>query len=275
MPKGLSDKKLASGREVEDKSSSLPQNLDEDGESNILGCVRSLSSGNICDSESLHTERTGGQRNELPNGVCNNYVSDIQDVQFEDDRSVAEMVLFNDNVGFESQSLLEIDPSIVDGGDCKMKIKKDLNSTINLPKTFPKLKERFTVNMPPGEVDIDIFNSDMLNIYTRVFQTAKYNFQDARIRVTSGLHVDAWESYLKDYHDSEILQYLKFGWPSNFLHASTLVSTYKNHKSAVVFSDHIDSYISTEMGKYALLGPFAELPVIPLHLSPIMTRIVC
>ena len=126
--------------------------------------------------------------------------------------------------------------------------------------------------MPSGEVDIDSFNSDMLNIYTRVFQTAKYNFQDARIRVPSGLHVDAWESYLKDYHDSEIVQYLKFGWPSNFLHASTLVSTYKNHKSAVDFSDHIDSYISTEMGKYALLGPFAEPPVIPLHLSPIMTR---
>ena len=51
-----------------------------------------------------------------------------------------------------------------------------------------------------------------------------------------------------------------------------MLSTFRNHQSGVEFSAHIDAYIKVELEKKAILGPFEVPPVVPLHLSPLMTR---
>ena len=112
----------------------------------------------------------------------------------------------------------------------------------------------------------------MLSIYQKVFQTGRYNFEVARCPIPSGLNINAWKHYLQDYKDKDIVNYLEFGWPSGFHHGSSLISTFENHKSGVEFGEHIDTYLSTEISHSAILGPFASPPVVPLHLSPIMTR---
>ena len=121
-------------------------------------------------------------------------------------------------------------------------------------------------------IDTGEFNADMLQIYNRVFKSGAYNFQKARIPIPSGLNVREWEVFLNDYSDREILNFLEFGWPSNFRHSACLQSSYTNHMSGVEFSSHIDTYHATELGKQAILGPFSMPPVVPLHLSPLMTR---
>ena len=113
---------------------------------------------------------------------------------------------------------------------------------------------------------------DSLSIYNRVFHTKKYNFQEAKIPIPSGLKIDAWTEYLSDYKDKEIVQFLNYGWPSGFMHSAPLVSTLQNHQSGSQFPSHVESYIGTEIGKRALMGPFAEPPVVPMHISPVMTR---
>ena len=116
------------------------------------------------------------------------------------------------------------------------------------------------------------FNASMLDIYNRVFHSGMYNYQDQQIPIPSGLNIAAWEIYLQEYTDKEIIKFLQFGWPSNFEHSACLQSTFKNHQSGVEYASHIDSYLDVERGKSAILGPFSAPPIVPIHISPIMTR---
>ena len=120
--------------------------------------------------------------------------------------------------------------------------------------------------------DDTVFNANMLEIYHRVFSTGTYSYQCAKIPIPSGLNVDAWDHYLVDYGDREIVDFLRFGWPSSFDHHSPLLSTLKNHSSGLSYPKHIEHYIEKELSKQALLGPFSYPPIIPLHVSPILTR---
>ena len=86
------------------------------------------------------------------------------------------------------------------------------------------------------------------------------------------MNIAAWREYLHDYPDNRIVDYLEFGWPSSFVHSAPLMSTFKNHQSGVEYSDHVRTYLQVKLGKNAILGPFVSPPVVPLHLSPIMTR---
>ena len=141
-----------------------------------------------------------------------------------------------------------------------------------LPFVLPILGEDITSPLENKTVDMSNFNEQMLSIYNKVFCTKRYNFERARIPIPSGLNIDSWKQYLQGYHDAEILNYLECGWPSGFVHNSPLLSTFDNHQSGLAYSEHIDHYISVETSKWALLGPFSSPPVVPMHLSPIMTR---
>ena len=131
--------------------------------------------------------------------------------------------------------------------------------------------------MPAGEVeiqdsqlsgrDVGEFNTSKLDIYNKVFRSGMYNLQDQQI-----LNIAAWEIYLQEYTNKEIIKFLQFGWPSNFEHSACLQSTFKNHQSGVEYASHIDSYLDVEQGKSAILGPFSAPPIVPIHISPIMTR---
>ena len=109
-------------------------------------------------------------------------------------------------------------------------------------------------------------------IFDKVVQTDQYNFQKARVRVPSGLNIPAWESYLKDYDDREIVDYLKFGWPISFNRSHPLVATQKPHPSGRDHPVSVNHYIKTELGHEALLGPFDGIPIHKLHISPLMSR---
>lgn len=94
----------------------------------------------------------------------------------------------------------------------------------------------------------------------------------AKIPVTSYLNIAAWEFRLQDYHDSDIVKFLRFGWPINYT-ADTLPETsVSNHPSAISFSDHVDYYIATELEHGAIAGPFHYNPLPrPLITSPLQT----
>ena len=112
----------------------------------------------------------------------------------------------------------------------------------------------------------------MQDIYYNVINTGTYNHCGARIRVPSGLCIGAWEKYLHDYTDRNLVDFLAYGWPVNHDRTSPLLSTPVNHPSATQHSKHVEFYIDTEMGFRALLGPFTCPPVDNFHVSPLMTR---
>lgn len=54
---------------------------------------------------------------------------------------------------------------------------------------------------------------DFAKLYTTIKSKNIPNFLGARITLTSRLNLKKWEEKLCHYHDKEICQYLRFGWP--------------------------------------------------------------
>ena len=112
----------------------------------------------------------------------------------------------------------------------------------------------------------------LLEIYMAVARSGVPNMKGARRRVPSALNIAAWRMYLEDYNDGHLVDYLEYGWPINFRPGSVLRSTMVNHASALRQPEDLEHYIHTEMQHGALIGPFTEPPMRPIHISPLMTR---
>ena len=111
-----------------------------------------------------------------------------------------------------------------------------------------------------------------MDIYQKVRSTNLPNYMSARIPIPSDLKCDAWDHLLQNYHDQEITQFLRFGWPSSYTAPTPPTSTLRNHPSAFAHSSEVDRFIQKECSKGALLGPFDNPPFSPWsQVSPLMT----
>ena len=111
-----------------------------------------------------------------------------------------------------------------------------------------------------------------LDIYQRVQTTNLPNYLSARVEVPSQLNCDAWDLLLQDYHDVEICQFLRYGWPSSYTAPCQPTSSQKNHPSALAYVAEVERFIKKELSKGALLGPFDTPPFYPwTQNSPLMT----
>lgn len=94
----------------------------------------------------------------------------------------------------------------------------------------------------------------------------------ARIPVLTPLNIPAWESKLLDYHDRQIEDFLRYGWPVNYTANQLPVSADKNHSSALSYADHVQHYVNTELRYHAIAGPFRNNPFLqPLICCPLQT----
>ena len=94
----------------------------------------------------------------------------------------------------------------------------------------------------------------------------------ARIPVLTPLNIPAWESKLLDYHDHQIVDFLRYGRPVNYTAHQLPISTDKNHSSAISYADHVQHYVNTELRYHAIAGPFCHNPFPqPLICSPLQT----
>ena len=109
-------------------------------------------------------------------------------------------------------------------------------------------------------------------IYNAVVAAGAHNYRGARVRVPSGLSVEAWKRNLQGYHDRNLVEFLEFGWPTNCDRGTGFVPVYENHPSATSFPEDINFHIATERRHAAVAGPFSEPPFRPMHCSPLMTR---
>ena len=94
----------------------------------------------------------------------------------------------------------------------------------------------------------------------------------ARIPVVTPLNIPAWESKLLDYHDRQIVDFLRYGWPVNYTANQLPISTHKNHPSALSYADHLQHYVNTELRYHSIAGPFRNNPFPqPLICCPLQT----
>ena len=93
-----------------------------------------------------------------------------------------------------------------------------------------------------------------------------------RIPVLTPLNIPAWESKLLDYHDRQIVDFLRYGWPINNTANQLPISTDKNHPLAISYADHVQHYVNTELRYHAIAGPFRNNPFPqPLICCPLQT----
>ena len=105
-----------------------------------------------------------------------------------------------------------------------------------------------------------------------VANSGKPNFQQARIKVETQLHLDEWQKQLQGYWDTQLIDLLMFGFPLDFNRASPLRWEGENHKSAIDYPEDIEAYLAEEKSFNAIVDPFKDHPCPNGHISSFMSR---
>ena len=99
------------------------------------------------------------------------------------------------------------------------------------------------------------------------------NFRGARIPLAhTGLKIANWRRHLIGYGDDvELLQFMEFGFPLGLVESPDLSPCDRNHGSSYQFYPHIDKFVTAEILRGGLTGPFSAPPWPSFMLSPLMT----
>lgn len=128
----------------------------------------------------------------------------------------------------------------------------------------------------------DVFRVDndfrrlQLHLHDVIHASGVYNHKHCRIPLSSALSISLWRSYLVDYSDSIVCDYLEFGWPVGYLYDvhGFPSSNFRNHSGALHFRSEMHSYLQGELNRQSVVGPFTSVPfrnsmaVSPLNTVP-------
>ena len=99
------------------------------------------------------------------------------------------------------------------------------------------------------------------------------NVYGAKVPVESGWKLDKFESLLGDDGDTEVIQFLRYGFPANRLpHSPPPHVNHRNHTSAIEFPEFVDQYIDKQKSKSRIIGPVDNIPFDRVGVSPLSTR---
>ena len=109
-------------------------------------------------------------------------------------------------------------------------------------------------------------------IYTATRKTCLPNRLGAKITLPSALRLGNWETDLRNYHDTTLTGYLRYGWPTGYTAPGPPADTHTNHQSAKDYRSHVHAFIEKELALGGLIGPFNQPPFSPwCHTAPLMT----
>ena len=109
-------------------------------------------------------------------------------------------------------------------------------------------------------------------LYSAVRRTCLPNRLGARITIPTALNLANWDKALVGYHDKDLCDYLRFGWPVGYTLPNPPTPVSKNHSSATDHPSALNDYVKKELRLGGLLGPFSAPPFKPwFQVSPVMT----
>ena len=112
----------------------------------------------------------------------------------------------------------------------------------------------------------------LLHLNDLVSRSGQPNYLSCRVPIESRFNIDYIEAHMQGYHDTQILDFLKFGWPID--HDGREVNSIppRNHDSATRYGNEVHDYLRKELAYGATIGPFARSPFQEPGLSPLSTR---
>ena len=134
-----------------------------------------------------------------------------------------------------------------------------------IDKILPPLKEPFACNdeFPPAY---------FIDLHNKVRLAGTYNYAGARITLKHNkLNMKKFRELLINYDDTEVLQFMEFGFPLGLSQHFQLASCTKNHSSAYEYFSFLDEFISKEINLTGITGPFSSPPFSSTKVSPLMT----
>ena len=121
-----------------------------------------------------------------------------------------------------------------------------------------------------------IDQSDLWNvdgpIYDRVASLNLPNYRGARINLNPNFKRQVWEDLLIDYEDSQVIDFMDFGWPSSYESNLKPVIGLPNHSSSKQSPEAVAKYFDKELKESALVGPFDKSPFEWTRTNPLMVR---
>ena len=145
-----------------------------------------------------------------------------------------------------------------------------LTESIDLDQKEVKLETMSTLE----RLSVEIENEDIMKAHL-VNQRGYPNRFGARIPVFCKWNLDLLEDKLVDYHDKEVVEWMRFGWPTGRLPTQQEpVKTFRNHKGATEFPQALKDYVTKEMDNQAVSGPWERIPFSngKVGISPLSTR---
>lgn len=110
-------------------------------------------------------------------------------------------------------------------------------------------------------------------VFTATRASAMPNYLSVKAPVQSGLNIPRWRELLPDFFDTQLIDFLQFGWPLDFTAPLPPKPSYVNHENNPEFQKHIQDFITTESQLGAIAGPFHSPPFAPwTQVSPLLTR---
>ena len=85
------------------------------------------------------------------------------------------------------------------------------------------------------------------------------------------MKTENWQNYLSQYWDSQLISFPKFGFPLDSNQHVQLKCDNTNHKSVLLYPDHVDKCISEERQFKAIHGPYKMPPFSDIQCSPFIT----
>ena len=114
-------------------------------------------------------------------------------------------------------------------------------------------------------------SSSDFRLYSQVIAFKCPNYIWAKVDVNPDFPVKTWDSVFANYHDKQLVSFMRYGWPTSFMGDTLPTLSLPNHASSVR-PQAVQSFLDKEVSLHGLAGPFTECPFEWLRLNPMMTR---
>ena len=146
---------------------------------------------------------------------------------------------------------------------------------IFIDKVLPQINETLTQHVDyPTEYFVAMHK--LVSAPGISYPASTPNHRGARIPLQhTRLNIARWRYHLTGYEESEIVQFLEFGFPIGLTDNSArdLVPTLRNHGSSYQYYTYLDKFLSTGLERCELVGPCKVPPFTKVHVSPLMTAV--
>ena len=86
------------------------------------------------------------------------------------------------------------------------------------------------------------------------------NFMGEKILIPSQFNFGYLQEMLEDYHDRQVVELLKYGFPLSHDGKTGSKSLLKNHKGARDWPQQMESILNKEVATHSAIGPFDSSP---------------